>query len=131
MSQEAGELSKALRKGPLITLTCDCGQRRELHYGERWRCAGCGRTWNTNQIPREEYASIRRTEVRYRLVPIFTGLLLVVGTVLFFALGHVYGALIVVPFLMASWSMFGRPMFRRKYRRAISEDRPTWKIKPE
>jgi hypothetical protein len=131
MAPEAAELPRSVRKGPLITLTCECGQRRELHYGERWRCEECGRTWDTNKIPLDEYAAIRRKQVRYRLVPIISGLLLVVGTGIFFATGQVYGALIVVPFLLASWSMFGRPVFRRKYREAISKDRPTWEIEPE
>jgi hypothetical protein len=124
-------LPRGVRKGPLITLTCECGQRRELRYGERWRCKGCGRTWDTNKIPVQEYAAIRRAQVRYRVVPIVTGLLLVGGTTLFFATGQVYGALIVVPFLLASWSMFGRPIFRRKYRQAIGKDRPTWEIEPD
>jgi hypothetical protein len=131
MGPEAAELPRSVRKGPLITLTCDCGQRRELHYGERWRCEGCGRTWDTHNIPLEEYAAIRRTQVRYRLVPIVCGLLLLAGVTLFFVSGRAYGALIVVPFLLASWNMFGRPVFRRKYRQAIGKNRPTWKIGPE
>jgi hypothetical protein len=131
MTPEAAEVPRAVRKGPLITLTCECGQRRELHYGERWRCEGCGRTWDTNKIPLDEYAAVRRTQVRYRVVPIISGLLLVGGTVLFFATGQVYGALVVVPFLLASWSMFGRPIFRRKYRQAMAKDRPTWEIDPD
>jgi hypothetical protein len=131
MASDAAELPSAVRKGPLITLTCKCGRRHELHYGERWRCEGCGRTWDTNKIPLEEYTAIRRRQIRYRLFPIISGLLLLAGTILFFATGRAYGALIVVPFLMASWNMFGRPVFRRKYRQAIAKDRPTWEIDPD
>jgi len=114
---ETGELPRTVRKGPLITLTCECGERRELHYGERWQCGGCGRTWDTNKIPIDEYAAIRRTQLRYRVVPLLSGLFLLAAVVLFLLEGKAFGALIVVPFLLASWNMFGRPFFRARYRR--------------
>jgi len=37
-------------KGPPITVTCDCGERTELFYGERWTCPSCGRTYDTRQV---------------------------------------------------------------------------------
>src|SRR5215204_1128307 len=46
-----GETPGAVLKGPPITLTCECGQKRDLPYGERWRCEQCGRTSDTNRIP--------------------------------------------------------------------------------
>jgi hypothetical protein len=123
--------ARKLRRGPLITLTCECGQRRELHYGDRWRCDGCGRTWDTNRIPAEEYAAIRRTQVRYRLFPIATGLAVigaVVGSVL---AGRAFGAILVVPLLLMAYNVFMRPLHRRRFRRALAENRPTWEIEPD
>jgi hypothetical protein len=122
------ELPRSVRNGPLITVTCECGQRKELHYGERWNCEGCGRAFDTRKIPLEEYTAIRRTQLRYRMVPLLSGLFLLAGVTLFFAEGKVFGVLILVPFLFASWNMFVRPFFRSRYRRALGKNMPTWTI---
>ena len=122
------DLPRAARKGPLITVTCECGQQRALRYGERWQCEGCGRSFDTGKIPLGEYAAIRRTQVRYRLVPLVSGIILLAAVILFFAEGKVFGALIAVPFLFASWNMFVRPIFRSRYRRALGKSTPTWTI---
>jgi hypothetical protein len=123
-----GELPRSVRKGPLITLTCECGNKGELHYGERWECEDCGRTFDTRKIPLEEYAAIRRTQLRFRIVPLISGLILLAAVILFFAKGKVFGAIIIVPFLFAAWNMFVRPFFRSRYRRALTESAPTWEI---
>ncbi len=131
MALDAAKLPRAVRKGPLITIKCECGQRRDLRYGERWRCEGCGRTWDTNKIPMEEYAAIRRAQVRHRLVPLLGGLVLLAAIIFFIANGRVYGAVVAIPFLLASWNMFGRPIFRRRYRRELIDKLPSWNIKSE
>jgi hypothetical protein len=131
MAREAADLPRAVRKGPLITLTCECGQRREVRYGEHWQCEGCGRTFDTHKIPLEEYAAIRRTQLRYRMVPLISGLFLLAAVILFVAEGKAFGALIVVPFLLASWNMFVRPFFRTRYRRALTEKAPSWNVKAD
>ena len=131
MAATGAKLPRSVRNGPLITVTCECGQSRQLRYGERWTCEGCGRTFDTRKIPLEEYAAIRRTQLRFRMVPLISGLLLLVAVVLFFAAGKVYGAIIVVPFLFASWNMFVRPFFRSRYRRRLTQNTPTWTIKAD
>jgi hypothetical protein len=131
MGQQAANMPRAVRKGPLITLTCECGQRRELHYGDVWKCEKCGKTWNTNRIPLDQYAAIRRTQLRYRLIPLISGLVLLVAVIVFWATGKAYGAIIAVPFLAASYVMFGRPFFRSRYRKSLSKNLPTWEIPPE
>jgi hypothetical protein len=131
MASNPAELPQSVRKGPLITVTCECGRRRELHYGERWKCEGCGRRFDTHKIPLDEYAAIRRTQLRYRLFPLIAGVVLLVAMIVFFIEGRTFGAVIVVPFLVASWGMFGRPFFRSRYRRALSQNLPTWKIKSD
>jgi hypothetical protein len=83
------------------------------------------------KIPLEEYAAIRRTQLRYRMVPLAAGLLLLVGAIVFFLTGRAYGALIAVPFLLASWATFGRPFWRTRYRRALAKNLPTWEIESD
>jgi hypothetical protein len=129
MSESAG-VPKSVRRGPPITLTCDCGERRYLRYGERWTCETCGKTWNTNRIPIEQYAAIRATQLRYRRVPLAISVFSLACVVAFILAGKALGGLIVVGLLVSTWSMFFRPIHRRKYREAIA-DLPSWKIKPE
>ena len=61
-------------RGPPIAVTCECGEKRDLRYGEEWTCENCGRRWDTNQIPHEQYAAIRRTQLRFRVLPVLYGL---------------------------------------------------------
>jgi hypothetical protein len=131
MAPTEAQLPRSVRKGPLITVTCECGQSRQLRYGERWKCEGCGRRYDTQKIPLEEYATIRRTQLRHRMFPLLSGLLLLVCTLVFFATGKTVGALVAIPFLLASWGVFGRPFFRSRYRRALSKNLPTWNIKAD
>jgi hypothetical protein len=116
-------------RGPRITLTCECGERRYLHYGERWHCDQCGRTWDTSRIPAEDYAAIRRVKRRFVAIPIAMLLVIVATVVLFMIYGRIY-AFIVLPFTLTLWSMYGRPIHRRRLRQAL--DRlPQWEISPE
>jgi hypothetical protein len=120
---------RRVTRGPRITLTCECGERRDLHYGERWRCEQCGRTWDTRRIPAEDYAAIRRIRRRFVVVPVTMLLLTVAAVVLFAVLGRVY-AVILLPLVMWLWVMYGRPVHRRRLRRAL--DRlPQWNIHSE
>ncbi len=121
---------KAVRRGPPITVTCDCGERRYLRYGERWTCEKCGKTWNTNRIPVEQYAAIRATQLRYRRIPIAVSAFALATVIACIIVGKALGGLIVVGLLATTWSMFFKPIHRRKYREAIAE-LPSWKIKPE
>ena len=129
MASEQTELPRSVRKGPLITVKCECGQRRELHYGEQWKCESCGRRFDTRKIPIEEYAAIRRTQIRYRLFPLLAGILLLIAVILFWIEGRAFSAVVAVTFLLASWAFFGRPFFRSRYRQALAKNTPTWTIK--
>jgi hypothetical protein len=131
MAIDEAQLPRAVRKGPPITVKCECGQRRDLKYGEQWKCESCGRRFDTRKIPIEEYAAIRRTQIRYRLFPIAAGVLLLAAMIVFFILGRAVSAIIVVPFLLASWASFGRPFWRSRYRQAMAKNTPTWKIKSD
>jgi Flp pilus assembly protein TadB len=124
------DLPRSVRRGPRITLTCRCGERQYVNYGELWTCEKCGRRWNTLRIPVEQYAAIRRTQLRYRRVPMVISLLAMACIVVFIALGKAFGGLILVAFGATAWSMFVRPMHKRRYRRALAE-LPSWEIEPD
>jgi hypothetical protein len=123
-------LPRSVRRGPRITLTCKCGERNYLRYGERWTCDKCGRTWNTRQIPLESYAKIRRTQMRYRRIPIAISVLALICVIAFIIMGQAFGGLVVVAFGATAWSMFARPLHKKRFRRAIA-DLPSWEIEPE
>ena len=127
MAAPPAALPRAVRKGPPITVKCECGERRELRYGERWRCEGCGRSYDTNRIPVEEYASLRRDRVRNRVLPsaIFVALACIV--LVFVLIGRPLAAVLIVPLVAFVWGTFIRPGRRRRQLRAIAE-RPRWKI---
>src|SRR5262245_6133114 len=108
-------------RGPPIAVTCDCGAKRDLHYGEAWDCAHCGRRWNTTQIPPQQYEAIRRTQLRFRVLPVTYGLI-VAGAAIFFTLtGNVFSVFVLLPMAMMTWFIFLQPSHRRRYRRAIAD----------
>src|SRR3954452_593148 len=116
--------------GPPIAVTCECGTRHDLRYGDAWTCEACGRRWDTTQIPREQYEVIRRTQMRFRVLPVAFGLL-VAGLAIFFALtGNAFSVFFLLPVALSAWFVFIRPVHRRRYRRAIA-DLPRWELHPE
>ena len=68
-------------RGAPITIRCDCGQVERVPYGQTWTCPDCGRRWNTEQIPAEEYWGIMREMRRYRLQVVGVALVLAKGEV--------------------------------------------------
>ena len=123
-------LPRSVRRGPRITLTCECGEVSYLEYGERWTCERCGRTWDTRRIPLEQYAQLRRTQLRFRRVPLAISVLSLACVVAFVLIGKAIGGVVLVAFAMTAWSMFVRPLHKRRYRRALAS-LPTWQIEPE
>ncbi len=124
------ELPRSIRRGPKITIACECGEKRYLQYGERWSCEKCGRTWNTRRIPLEEYAELRRTQLRYRRVPLIVAAVSLLCVIAFIVIGKALGGLLIVAFAATSWSMFGHPFYKRRYREQLAKV-PSWKIEPE
>ena len=120
----------AVLRGPPIAITCECGEKRDLGYGEDWACETCGRHWDTNQIPVGQYDAIRRTQLRFRVLPVVYGVV-VASTALFFMLtGNVFSVFVLLPLSMMLWFYFVRPVHRRRYRRAIAE-LPRWELRPD
>jgi hypothetical protein len=124
------DLPRSIRRGPPITIGCECGERRDLHYGERWTCEKCSRTWNTRRIPLEQYAQLCRTQMRFRWLPLAAAALVVVSLIALVVLGRAFGGILLAAIAAMVWSTFGRPLWKRRYLRAI-QNRPSWNIKPE
>lgn len=124
------EAPGSVLRGPPITVTCECGETRELRYGADWTCESCGRRWNTAQIPPEDYQAIRRLQMRYRALPIALGLL-VAATAIFFTLsGNAFSVFFLLPLALTAWFVFVRPAHRRRYRAAVSQ-LPRWDLHAE
>jgi hypothetical protein len=117
-------------RGPKITVSCRCGEKQYLAYGERWTCETCGRTWDTRQIPAEQYAAIRATQLRYRRIPLVISVVALACIVAGVLVGKALGGLIIVAIAATTWSMFFRPIHSRKYRKALAQ-LPTWTLTPE
>jgi len=113
-----------------VTVTCDCGEKRNLAYGETWTCEKCGRRWNTSQIPEEQYAAIRRTQLRYRILPVVLGLMVAAVALFFLLTGNVFSMFFLLPISLTAWFTFIRPVHRRRYRRAIAA-LPKWELHPD
>lgn len=114
---------------PPITITCECGEAKAVPYGQRWICERCRRSWNTAEIPAEEYAGLLRRMRRYRLEAV----------VLAAALAAILVPLIVVvnpsfifltPIVAAAWLFLYLPRWRRKIR-AAAQNAPRWELHPE
>jgi Flp pilus assembly protein TadB len=99
-------------------------------HGERWTCEGCGRTYDTGRIPREEYDAIRRTQLRFRVLPVALGLLVVALGIFFSLTGAIMNVFILLPMALLAWFTFIRPAHRRRYRRAIA-DLPRWDLRAD
>jgi hypothetical protein len=123
-------IPRAVRRGPPITLTCECGETRHVRYGDRWTCEKCSRSWDTTKIPVDQYTAIRATQLRFRRVPIAISVLALGAVIACIVVGKALGGLLVVAILATSWSMFFRPLHRRRYREALA-DLPTWQIEPD
>jgi hypothetical protein len=124
------EAPGSVLRGPPITITCECGERRDLRYGEAWDCERCGKRWDTRQIPAEQYETIRRLQWRFRLVPIVLGLVVAALAIFFTLTGNIFNVFVLLPLAMVIWFSFVRPVHQRRYRRAIA-DLPRWELRPQ
>jgi Flp pilus assembly protein TadB len=114
---------------PPITIRCECGEARDVAYGDRWRCETCGRAWNTLQIPAEEYEGLLRRMRRHQLEALgMTALAAAVMVPLIVVVSS--GFILLVPMVMAAWLFVFLPFWRRRYRRT-ARDAPRWQLHPE
>jgi hypothetical protein len=120
----------AILRGPPITVTCECGARHDLDYGERWTCEDCGRAYDSSRIPPEEYEIVRRTQLRYRILPVVLGLIVSALAVFFAITGNVFSVFFLLPLALMLWFGLLRPLHRKRYRQAIAE-LPRWNLRAE
>jgi hypothetical protein len=124
------ETPGSVTKGPPITVTCECGERKELFYGERWTCPSCGRSYDTRNIPEAEYAEIRSLQRRFRAVPIGLGLAVAALAIVFTLTGNIIGVFFLLPVAIIAWFVFIRPTHRARYRKAIA-GMPRWDLRAD
>ena len=114
---------------PPITISCECGEKRDVAYGERWQCEKCGRSWNTTQIPVEEYELLLRRVRRHKLeVLVAAGVSAAVLVPLVVFVSATFIAL--VPLAMVAWLVGFLPRWRRRYRRT-ARAAPRWQLHPD
>jgi len=75
-------------------------------------------------------AEIRRAQLRFRRVPLAISVLSLVCLIAFIVIGRAVGGLILVGFAATAWSMFVRPLHKRRYRKALAK-LPSWEIEPD
>lgn len=124
------EAPGSILRGPRITVSCECGEKRELPYGERWECESCGRVYDTNRIPREQYEEIRKLSLRYRLLPIAFGLMVALLAILFTLTGNIPGVFFLLPVALVTWFIFLRPFHRKRYMAEL-KGLPRWQLRAE
>ena len=116
-------------RGAQITVRCDCGDVGYVAYGERWVCLKCRRSWNTAQIPAEEYWGIMRDMRRTRINVLATAFAIVVPIVALSVIGGIR-ILLLLPVVMSFWFLFYMPRWRRRVREQARRLR-RWKLTPE
>jgi hypothetical protein len=118
-------------KAPAITLRCDCGNDGRAAYGERWECPNCARTYDTGQIPADDYGGIRALDRRYRVVNwsiVAVLALLVLVAALTQQTIAIFAGLAVV---LLSWFLFIKPLVHRRHKRAVRGLTRSWDIRAE
>ena len=114
---------------PPITISCECGEKRDVPWGERWQCETCGRAWNTAQIPAEEYEQLLRSVRRHKLEALAlagAGAVVLVPLIVFVSASFIA----LVPLAMVGWLVWFLPRWRRRYRRT-ARNAPRWQLHPE
>ena len=114
---------------PPITIKCECGTSKDIAYGERWRCERGGRSWNTQQIPAEEYDGLLRRMRRHKVEALAATAIAVAVMVPLIAVVSAR-FILLTPALMAAWLFFLLPLWRRRYQRT-ARNAPRWNLHPE
>jgi len=73
---------------------------------------------------------VRRTQLRFRALPIAVGMLVLVLGVFFSLTGNIVNVFILLPMALIVWFVFLRPTHQRRYRRAIA-DLPHWDLRAD
>jgi len=110
-----------------LVVSCGCGERGRVEPGAPWSCPACGRTYDTADIPGDEYAAIasevNRTKLRALIgfaviAAVFVPLGFLLGAELW-----ITGAVVLAVFYFA----YG-PKLKRDVRRIV-RDLPLWEVR--
>ena len=115
---------------PDIAITCDCGHVGRVPLGDRLVCERCGRTWDTSQIPRDEYDALMRRVRRYSLVTVAPPLLLSAVLIPLAVIVDVRYAFILFVLVMA-YALLVLPQLRKRARKDVLESAPRWKLRAD
>jgi hypothetical protein len=114
---------------PAIQVTCECGTARSVPYGEVWQCETCGRRWNTEQIPPEEFRALSDAVRRYRLQSlVFGAVMLAIFVPLIVFVDIRLGVTGLIIFF--AWAFLVRPRQRRRLIETIRSG-SRWQLHPE
>jgi hypothetical protein len=102
---------------------------KHVAYGETWECESCGRRWNTNQIPAEEYWGLLRDMRRLRLsvIAVAVGMSLIFGLLGIFVSQSLF---LLLPIVLPIWFILYMPWWRRRLRQRARSS-PKWSLRPE
>ncbi len=115
---------------PPITITCDCGTVGRVAYGERLTCDECGRTWDTAQIPSEEYDTLIESVRRYRalaLGPPFAAAAVLVPLAVLSSFRFAFLLFVLV----LAHALLVMPQLRRRASARLSATAPRWNLEAE
>jgi hypothetical protein len=116
-------------RGAPITIRCDCGEQRPVRYGDSWTCQSCGRTWNTADIPADEYWGAMRAVRRYK-VAVWGITAAVLAVFLPLALLVALQYFVFAILILGAFYFFVLPRWRGRVL-AQSQNRPSWKLHPQ
>jgi len=116
---------------PAITLRCDCGAEGRAAYGEVWKCAKCGRSYDTSHIPAEDYDAVAALDRRYRwgnraLMAVLAVIVLAVAIT-----GQTISIFAGLSVVLLSWFLYIKPLVHRRHKRAVSALTRSWELSAE
>ena len=116
---------------PAITLRCDCGAEGRAQHGERWVCPKCSRTYDTSQIPSDDYAAIKALDRRYRVASWSIVVVLAVLVLAVAVTGQILPIFAGLAVVMLSWFLYIKPVVHRRHKRAVSALTRQWNLEAE
>lgn len=117
-------------RAPPITVTCDCGVSKPVAHGDRWTCPECGKTWDTSQIPREDYDRLLRSVRRYRLWTIGPPLAMSAVLIPLAVVAGIQFALLLFVLVLAHLLLV-MPRVRSRATASVRRNSTSWTLRPE
>ena len=102
-----------------------------MPLGDRWTCEECGRSWDTSQIPRDEYDSLMRRVRRYSIFTVAPPALLAVILVPLAVVADVRYAFLLFVLVMAYALLVLPHLPQPRQARGHLDAAPRWKLRPD